>query len=211
MIIKNTDIATSGLPPEGIHALHILKAETQFSRSKGEEMLALSLETVPGGEKFRGFVMLEGKGTFVIKPFCAACGLVRPQDPNASFELSPKLLRGRYLFGEIVHKTNVDGVTRAQVARYLTFDEAVAALEFIGQDTSQLPKVEQEDIHLPVIVVQQPAPTRELVGGASSPARPVAQSQSNGGNASMPPGRPVIQVAAQTSEAPDTDPGHIPF
>jgi hypothetical protein len=185
-IIKNHDVDTSGLPPEGIHLLLITKAITNFSRQRNEEMLEMTTELVPSKERLKIYLMLEGKGTFAIGPFCNATGLIRPKDPEASFELSPKIVRGRYLYGEIVHQTK-DDVTRAQVKKFFTFEQACKELK----DSSRLTQVDQEPLVLPIIVTQP----------ASNPARlaqPVQQ----------PAQRPLVKAAAAGA---DTDPDDIPF
>jgi hypothetical protein len=197
MIISNKDIESSGLPSEGIYLLQITKAETQFSRSKGEEMLVLNAETVPGKDKLKIYLMLEGRGTFVIPLFCDACQLVRPRDPNASFDLSPKVVRGRYFYGEILHKTSPDGNVRAQIARYLTFEGALEAIEFTPQDASQLPRVEQQPLELPVVVVQ--------------PSARIKEPQTNGGSNASAAVRPVIKAADQLPAGIEGEPSTIPF
>jgi hypothetical protein len=204
MIIHNKDIDSSGLPPEGIHLLQIVKAETQFSRSKGEEMLVLNAETVAGKDKLKIYLMLEGRGTFAIPLFCDACQLLRPRGPNASFDLSPKVVKGRYFYGEIVHRTTTDGNVRAQIARYLTFEGALEAIEFTSQDASQLPKIEQEPLELPVVVVQPPAKSNP------APSALLKEPQANGGSNASTTVR-IVKAAHQCSASVEGEPSTIPF
>jgi hypothetical protein len=96
------------LPPAGVYLAQVTKAEKQVSQKSGNDMIALSLRTIPDGYSLRYFLVFIGKrtGDGILTQFCKHCeGELTPSsNPDEELSLTAADCLHRICFIDVVHE-----------------------------------------------------------------------------------------------------------
>ncbi len=103
--------------PIGIYLAQVVKAEHTFAKKSGNEMLSLTLRTIPDGYFLNYYLVFGGKSDGIITQFCHHCEgeLSPPEDPSAPFSLTVADVLHRLVFIDVVHDTGYSGEPQAKV------------------------------------------------------------------------------------------------
>jgi hypothetical protein len=161
------------LPPAGIHLAQVMKAEKKIAKSSGNDMIQLSLRTIPDGYSIRHFLVFNGKktGDGIVTQFCKNCEgqLNPPGDPEEELSLTAADCLHRICFIDVVHEGEGENVqAKIKFAGILSREKALARCP------------ELADIPLPGNV----PPPQQLV--AMPPEEPKAQKPSKPISGALP-------------------------
>ncbi|MGB7837033.1 MAG: hypothetical protein WBL40_02860 [Terrimicrobiaceae bacterium] len=103
--------------PIGVHLAQVVKAEQTRAKSSGNEMLRLTLHTIPDGYFLNYFLVFNGKSDGLITQFCRHCEgeLSPPEDPSVPFSLITADVLRRLVFVDVEHDTSYSGEPQAKV------------------------------------------------------------------------------------------------
>jgi hypothetical protein len=92
--------------PPGVYLAQVVKAEQTQAKSSGNEMLKLTLRTIPDGFFLNYYLVFNGKSDGLITQFCRHCEgkLNFPEDPSTPFSLTAADALHRLVFVDVVHE-----------------------------------------------------------------------------------------------------------
>lgn len=105
--------------PIGVYLAQVVKAERTFAKSSGNEMLKLTLRTIPDGYFLNYYLVFNGKSDGLITQFCHHCEgeLSFPEDPSTPFSLTAADALRRLVFVDVEHDTDYSDEPQAKVKR----------------------------------------------------------------------------------------------
>ena len=103
--------------PIGVHLAQVVKAEQTRAKRSGNEMLRLTLRTLPDGYFLNYYLVFNGKSDGLITQFCHHCEgeLSPPEDPSVPFSLTAADALRRLVFVDVEHDTSYAGEPQAKV------------------------------------------------------------------------------------------------
>jgi hypothetical protein len=129
-----------GLPPVGVYVAQVVAAKKTISKSSGNEMIVLSLRTIPDGYRLKYFLVFNGKNDELICQFGRHCEgeLSFPTDFKGDFSLTAGDTLNRIVYADVVHEApEGDDQPRAKIkfggilsrAQALARDEALGSIK----------------------------------------------------------------------------------
>ena len=102
----NFDVA-----PVGVYVAQVINAKKAISRTNNNEMIVLTVRTIPDGYTLKYYLVFNGKNDGLITQFCKFCEgeLLFPEDPNVEFSLTAADTMFRLVFVDVVHETDEGG------------------------------------------------------------------------------------------------------
>ena len=99
----NFDVA-----PVGVYVAQVTNAGKAFAKTTGNEMIVLTVRTMPDGYTLKYYLVFNGKNDGLITQFCKYCEgeLLFPDDPNIEFSLTAADTMFRIVFVDVVHETD---------------------------------------------------------------------------------------------------------
>lgn len=103
--------------PIGVYLAQVVKAEHTRAKSSGNEMLRLTLRTIPDGYLLNYYLVFNSKADGLITQFCHHCEgeLGFPEDPSTPFSLTAADVLRRLVFVDVEHDTSYAGEPQAKV------------------------------------------------------------------------------------------------
>ena len=103
--------------PKGVYLAQVVKAEQTRAKSSGNEMLRLTLRTIPDGFLLNYYLVFTEKFDGLITQFCRHCEgeLVFPEDPSVPFSLTAADVLHRVVFIDVDHGTSYAGEPQAKI------------------------------------------------------------------------------------------------
>ena len=102
------------LPPAGVYLAQVVKAEQKTAKSSGNDMIQLTLRTLPHSFILRYFLVFNGKktGDGIVTQFCQNCegALTPPSDPEAELSLTAADCLYRICFIDVEHEGSEENV-----------------------------------------------------------------------------------------------------
>ena len=102
------------LPPVGVYLAQVTKAEKKIAKSSGNDMIQLSLRTIPDGYTLRHFLVFTGKraGDGLVTQFCKHCEgeLTPPSNPEEALSFTAADCIHRMCFIDVVHEGEGENV-----------------------------------------------------------------------------------------------------
>jgi hypothetical protein len=97
------------IPPAGIYVAQVAKARDAISKARGNNMIVLTVRTLPDGYILNYYLVFNGKNDGIITQFCRHCegALLFPEDPRVDFSLTAADTLFRVVFVEVEHETDV--------------------------------------------------------------------------------------------------------
>ena len=102
------------LPPVGVYLAQVTKAEKKIAKSSGNDMIQLTLRSLPDGYTLRHFLVFNGKraGDGLVTQFCKHCEgeLTPPSNPEEVLSLTTDVCLRRICFIDVVHEGEGENV-----------------------------------------------------------------------------------------------------
>jgi hypothetical protein len=145
--------------PEGVHLAQVVKATQRVSKTSGNEMIALSLRTIPDSYWLNYYLVFSGKdgADGLISQFCRHCeGPLRfPEDPQDDLSVTATDCLHRLIFVDVEHEGEGENLqAKVKLAGILSRAKALAMKPELAdvklpanvpppQDLAVLPKEEK--------------------------------------------------------------------
>jgi hypothetical protein len=98
-----------GVAPVGVYVAQITNAKKTMSKSSGNEMIVLTVRTIPDGYSLKYYLVFNGSkpNDGLITQFCKCCEgeLLFPEDPNIESSLTAADTMFRIVFVDVIHET----------------------------------------------------------------------------------------------------------
>ena len=103
--------------PIGVYLAQVVKAELTLAKRSGNEMLKLTLRTLPDGYLLNYYLVFNGTSDGLITQFCHHCEgeLSPPEDPSTPFSLTAADVLHRLVFVDVEHDASYAGEPQAKV------------------------------------------------------------------------------------------------
>ena len=119
------------LPPVGVYLAQVTRAEKKIAKSSGNDMIQLSLRSIPDGYTLRHFLVFTRKraGDGLVTQFCKHCEgeLTPPSNPEEELSLTAADCLYRICFIDVVHEGEGENVqAKIKFAGILSREKALA-------------------------------------------------------------------------------------